>query len=74
MSINGDTKEERAASKEAIQRAEKESKQVWNRIGWNVYLIKAVECKAFGTSIKEVEYTPFETVLEYFSLQNALIT
>lgn len=69
----GETSEERKASREAIDKARRESKEIWKRIGWEYYLIKAVESKAFGDTIDEVENTPFENVIKYFSLQNAMI-
>lgn len=58
---------------DAIAKAESQSKSAFNRVGWLLYLKKAVECGAFGDRLEDIENTNCEKIFEYFHIENGLI-
>jgi hypothetical protein len=59
---------------DAIAKAESQSKSAFNKVGWHMYFINAVECGAFGNLVEDIENIDCEKIFAYFHVKNGLIS
>lgn len=56
---------------EAHERRKKQSKDAYDRVGWNLLWVRLLKAGWFGTTFEEVFAANFEKVAELVSAENA---